>query len=203
MSLAPFPRQGTVLISCAVLQAEVEWLAKTNWPELELFFLDSMLHMNPEKLSEHLYSLVKGETRKGHNMILVYGDCCLGMAAMEQLTGVVRIRGNNCCALLLGDAQYRRISHEGAFFLLPEWTHRWQRVFNLELGLNHDNAAGLMGDLHQKLVYLDTGISPVPESELRECSHYCGLPWEVLKVSLEHLRIAIDSAVHMSDEGVS
>lgn len=203
MSPGPPPRQGTVVISCAVLQAEVESLARTNWPEFELVFPDSMLHMNPEKLSEHLCSLVRGEIRRGHNIILVYGDCCLGMAALEQLPKVVRVRGNNCCALLLGDAVYRRLSHGGSFFMFPEWAHRWQRVFSIELGLNHDNAAGLMGDMHQKLVYLDTGIVPVPERELRECSHYCGLPWEVLKVSLEPLRTVIDRAVQMLDEGVS
>jgi hypothetical protein len=186
-----------------VLQAEVEWLAKTNWPEVDLRFLDSMLHMSPDKLSEHLNSLVQGELRQGHNIILVYGDCCLGMAAMEQLPGVVRVRGSNCCAQLLGSAEYRRLSHGGSFFLLPEWARRWQRVFSLELGLNHDNAKSLMGDMHRKLVYLDTGVVPVPEKELRECSHYCGLPWEVLNVSLEPLRIAIDSAVHLFDEGVS
>ncbi len=151
--------------------------------------------MKPEKLAIHLGKLTTEELQNGNKVLLVYGDCCMGMAALTARPGVVRTRGNNCCDLLLGSLEYRRLAHSGAFFLFPEWTRRWQHIFSIELGLSRINATGLMGDMHKKLVYLDTGVVPVPMTELQECANYCGLPWELLHVPLEPLRAAIQDAL--------
>lgn len=183
-----------VVICCGVFQAEIGALLENDFPDLSVRCLNSMLHMHPEKLAIKLESAIDDEVRQGRKVMLIYGDCCMRMTALETVPGVVRVRGNNCCDLLLGSGEYRRLSREGAFFLFPEWTRRWRHIFSVELGLNHDNVVSLMGDMHKRLVYLDTGLSPVPEDELRECSRYCGLPWEVLKVPLEPLRAAIREA---------
>lgn len=58
-------------------------------------------------------------------------------------------------------------------------------IFTAKMGLDHDNAVGLMRDMHRKLVYLDTGKAPVPEGALKACSEYCGLPFEVLCAGIE------------------
>jgi hypothetical protein len=184
-----------VAICCAVFQAEVRSLIPQHWPNLSIRMQNSMLHMKPDKLAIRLEKLIDQETRHGNRVMLIYGDCCMRMAALTERPGVVRVRGNNCCDLLLGKVLYRRLSHEGAFFLFPEWIRRWHHIFSVELGLNQANAADLMGDMHRKLVYLDTGVVPIPIPELQECSRYCGLPWESLKVSLEPLRAAIDTAL--------
>lgn len=188
-----------VLVCCSVLRTEVEALHRRYWPTLGLWMEDSMLHMRPDVLSERLSAVVGEKVGAGHRIVLVYGDCCGRMADLEALPGVIRLRGHNCCEMLLGHDEYRRLLHEGAFFLLSEWTHRWREVFTAELGLNHDNATGLMQDMHRKLVYLDTGMMPVPEEALQACSEYCGLPFEVLAVSLEVLRAAIGEAISRCD----
>jgi hypothetical protein len=184
-----------------VLQAEVESLAVTYWPESGRIFLPSMMHMRPELLSSALESALDAELKQGHRVVMIYGDCCARMTAMEALPGVVRTRGKNCCELLLGPGEYRRLMHEGVFFLIPEWACRWRDVFSKELGLNRDNAACLMQEMHRKLIYLDTGIVPVPERELRECAEYCGLPCEVRPTSLENLRAYIEEARTMLKSG--
>ncbi|HBG20015.1 MAG TPA: hypothetical protein DDY32_12275 [Desulfobulbaceae bacterium] len=189
-------QQPVVALCCAVFQAEIEALRQGNWPGMAIRYQSSMLHMKPEKLASHLDRLVEEEIRHGNTILLIYGDCCMGMAALASKPGVIRTRGNNCCDLLLGREEYRKLSHTGAFFLFPEWAKRWHRIFSVELGLNQTNAAGLMGDMHRKLVYLDTGVLPVPVTELQECSDYCGLPWEILQVSLEPLRAAIQQALN-------
>jgi len=189
-------QQPVVALCCAVFEAEVEALRQSNWPGMATRYQSSMLHMKPEKLASRLERLVDEEIRHGNKVLLIYGDCCMGMAALTNEPGVIRTRGNNCCDLLLGREEYRRLSHTGAFFLFPEWTQRWHHIFSAELGLNQTNAAGLMGDMHRKLVYLDTGVLPVPVTELQECSDYCGLPWELLQVSLEPLRAAIQEALN-------
>ncbi len=154
-----------------------------------------MMHMHPERLASSLQSVLDGELKQEHGVVLIYGDCCPRMTALEAMPGVVRTRGKNCCELLLGSEEYRRLSHEGVFFLIPEWAQRWKEIFTKELGLNRDNAASLMQEMHRKLTYLDTGLAPVPENALKECAAYCGLPYEVRPVSLERLGAAVEEAL--------
>jgi hypothetical protein len=193
--MSDFIRPGAVMISCSVFQAELESLCKAYWPDQKLMYLSSMLHMHPEQLASSLESVLDDERKPGHWVVLIFGDCCARMAEMESLPRVVRVRGKNCCELLLGPGQYRRLSHEGAFFIAPEWAQRWREIFTEELGLNRVNATSFMREMHSKLVYLDTGIMPAPEKELQECAEYCGLPYEVLRVSLGHLHSAIEEAL--------
>jgi hypothetical protein len=187
--------KSVVLICCGVLQAEVESLCHAQWPDQGLRFLPSMMHMRPERLAASLQAVLNAELKQGHGVVLVYGDCCARMTSLEARPGVVRTHGKNCCELLLGHEEYRRLSHEGAFFLIPEWARRWKEVFSMELGLNRANATSLMQEMHRKLLYLDTGLAPVPENTLKECAEYCGLPCEVRPVSLERLRLAIEEAL--------
>jgi hypothetical protein len=188
-------RPKAVMICCSVFQTEVESLCQAHWPDHGLRFLPSMMHMHPERLASSLQSVLDDELKQGHGVVLIYGDCCSRMTALEALPGVVRTRGKNCCELLLGPEEYRRLSQEGAFFLFPEWARRWKEIFAQELGLNRDNATSLMQEMHRKLVYLDTGLTPAPETTLKECAEYCGLPFEVRPVSLERLRLTIEEAL--------
>jgi hypothetical protein len=173
----------------------METLAPIHWPDCPLLFPDSMLHMRPGLLADTLDGVVTRELSLGRRVVLVYGDCCARMAELEGRPGVARTRGNNCCELLLGHDAYLRRARGGAFFLLPEWIGRWREVFEKELGLTRENARDLMGDMHRTLVYLDTGIMPVPVVDMADCAEYCGLPWEVLPVSLEHLRDVVGDAL--------
>jgi hypothetical protein len=188
-------RPKIMMICCSVLQAEIETLCYTYWPDHDVRFLPSMMHMHPEQLAASLESVLDKELRRGHGVVLVYGDCCAQMTELEARPGVARTQGKNCCELLLGPEEYRRLSHEGAFFLIPEWARRWKEIFARELGLDQATATSLMRDIHRTLTYLDTGLVPAQENALKECSAYCGLPYEIRPVSLEPLRLAIQAAL--------
>lgn len=194
--------QGSI-ICCSVLQAEVTFLCETHWPDRKLIFLPSMMHMHPELLASSLQSVLEDELKQGHPVVLVFGDCCTQMTTLQNFPGVARTRGKNCYELLLGPGEYRRLSHEGAFFLMPEWVQRWKEIFTRELGLNRNNATSLMRDMHRTLMYLDTGLVPVPVKELHECADYCGLPCDVLRIPLTHLSSVIEKAFfECSNKGV-
>jgi hypothetical protein len=188
-------RPKGAIICCSVLQAEVEFLREAHWRDRKLIFLPSMMHMHPELLASSLESVLEDELKQGYAVVLAFGDCCAQMTTLEALPGVVRTRGKNCYEVLLGPGEYRRLLHEGAFFLMPEWVQRWKEIFTRELGLNRKNATSLMRDMHRKLVYLDTGLTPVPVRKLHECADYCGLPYEVLRIPLTHLSSAIEQAL--------
>jgi hypothetical protein len=189
------------IVCCSIFRKEVGSLCAACWPQYPVYYLDSMLHMRPQLLESEIVPLVQRERNAGRKVLLIYGDCCPGMTQLEALAGVVRVVGHNCCYLLLGRERYRQLSHEGAFFLLPEWIHRWREIFRDELGLNHENATGFMRNMHRKLVYLDTGAIPVPDALLEACSDYCGLPFEILPIPLDTLKSSIETAVSRLEMG--
>jgi hypothetical protein len=188
-------RRPVVVITCGVFAAEVAALISADWPDMLLRPFNSMLHMKPDLLGTRLAAQIKLERQHGHPVLLVYGDCSAAILGMENQPGVVRTQAHNCCELLLGWDEYRRLEHERVFFLLPEWARRWQNIFIHELGLSRQNARDLMQDMHSKLVYLDTGLAEVPIATLTACAEFTGLPYEVLPVSLEALKMAIEEAL--------
>jgi hypothetical protein len=127
-------------------------------------------------------------------VIIAYGDCCGHMESFEATPGTARTEGINCCEIILGTETYRRLRKEGAFFLMPEWALTWRKVFVSQLGLLGPCAKTFMQEMHTRLIYLDTGLIPVPHQTLQEASEFMGLPVEVLPVSLEHLRDSLRQA---------
>lgn len=183
------------IVCCSIFRAELGALCERHWPELPVHFVDSALHTRPPDLEAELNKVLREKVAQGVRVALIYGDCCAGMSKLQSLPGICRVQAINCTQLLLGKEEHRRLSREGAFFLTSEWTGRWKDIFVSELGLNEENAHSLMREMHTKLIYLDTGLLSVPRETLEECSRFCGLPWEVLPVSMEHLRVAIQETL--------
>jgi len=194
------PGSCGVLCGCSVLQYETESLRRQFWPGWTGEYLSSMLHMRPAHLGETLQHRIR-DLDQGSRIVLVYGDCCPAMHACEQYPHVARTQGMNCCELILGHEIYKKLIRSGVFFLLPEWTSRWEEVFSRELGFNQKNASDFMGEMHSRIVYLDTGVIPVPSEEIEACARYCSLPWEILPVSSDHLRMQIQHAMDRLDAG--
>ncbi len=181
-------------MACSIFRNEIERLQAEAKLDLPVRFLGSMLHMVPEKLEKRLQEVVEEERAKGHEIVLAYGDCCPNMTGIGSAEGVDRTQGFNCPEILLGGETYRKMRREGVFFLLPEWTLMWRKVFQGTLGLQGGTAQDFMKEMHTRLVYLDTELEPVPEKELAEISEYCGLPVERMKVSLEPLLASLMKA---------
>lgn len=177
----------TVWLSCGVVRAELEELKCRGLIEGELLFLDSMLHMDPPQLEARLTEALEHENYAPGCLVLVYGDCSAHMLDIVRRFRVGRVSVINCAQLLLGRERYRQLMREEAFLVLPEWAKRWEHIMKSELGLNEEVAHTLMGENRGVLVYLDTGLVPVPEQYLQEFSTYTGLPWRVEAVSLDNL----------------
>jgi len=177
----------TLWLACGVVRAEMEQLKRLGLIGGELLFLDSMLHMVPQQLEAALTAAIEGGAGAAARPVLVYGDCCAGMLDLVRRFRLGRVNVINCAQLLLGRARYRQLMHEEAFLVLPEWALRWESIMKDELGLTETVARDLMGEHRGALVYLDTGLVPVPEQALAAFSRYTGLPWRAEAVSLERM----------------
>ena len=182
-------------IACSIFRPELEQLRSRGEVEFPIRYFDSTLHMVPPELAETLTGAVSEERGRDRRVLLIYGDCHPYMNDAAKDPEVGRVRGCNCCEILLGKERYRRLRREKVFFLLPEWILRWRETIAVLPGADAKTTIDIMRDEYAKLLYLDTGALPVPDVELHECSEYFGLPYEVLAVSPEHLLGEIDEAL--------
>jgi len=93
-----------LLISCGILQPEIETLIARGTIEADAIFLNKYLHLDYQKLHDALKaSLRKYRERKP---VVVYGDVCLGfngeMRILMTEFGAVKVDGLNCIDCLLG-----------------------------------------------------------------------------------------------------
>lgn len=185
-------KKGDVIgIACGIFELEIKHLIAEKRIETSFVFLDSSLHMKPEELQKALDKAVSQCLLNYDKVLLVYGDCHPYMLDNYDPQRVHRLHGINCCSIILGNDNYRKLRKQGAFFVFNEWAHRWREIFVEDIGLNAKIAPMFMKSLHKSIVYLDVDSSPVPTKILEEMSAYFELPYEVIKVNLDVLCEAI------------
>lgn len=183
------------VVACSIFRREIELLQARGELSLPFLYLDSMLHMVPEKLCSLLNIEINRALGRDSHIVLLYGECHPAMHEQEEKKGVCRVKGVNCCEIMLGSETYRSYLKKGIFFLMPEWVQRWETVFRTELGLSETTAKRFMGTMHTHLLYLDTQVRPEPKALLSKISRFTGLRWRSVSVSLNHLRDSINRCV--------
>lgn len=188
-------------VSCSIFKKEIEFLRSRNKLSFPVVYLDSMLHMFPDKLRMKMAAAVDREIIKGNKTALIFGECHPFISSYTDRSDTKRVSGMNCIEIFLGRDLYRSLRREGVFFLLPEWTIRWKDVFQKELGLNEKNAGDFMREMHTRLVYVDTGVTEIPVNTLDEISAFTGLPFEIMTISLDHfLKTVIEATEGLNSE---
>lgn len=177
-------------VACSIFRKEIEWLIDAGRLNMHFRFVDSELHMNPQKLDLELAK----ELNPG--CLLCFGECHGRIVQQEQLGKIDRVFGLNCIEIFLGRETYRRHRKEGAFFLLPERTMKWERVFKELLGFNNQTlATQFMTEMHSKLIYINTGVIEIPVVELSAIAQYFSLPVEIIDIDLIHFENAIKTGI--------
>lgn len=189
--------KDVLAITCGIFQAEMAALAP-RFPRLQLIFADSMLHMRPDLLQERIDALLRQHS--ADKVLFIYGDCTPRIVELCRKPGFAKTAGINCCEILLGREEYRRLRKSGAFFFLPEWTLRWRDVFERELGFAGGRGVeDMLREVHSHFIYLDTGVLPMPGNVLDEISRELGLPMQQLSVGLSCLEQKISAALETLD----
>jgi len=186
---------GVTAIACGVFTAELRYLESTGFIQFPVRYLDSMLHMRPRQLKEELEDAIRRERAQGNRVLVLFGDCHPRIVDQTEGADIVRIPGDNCIAILMGRERYRNLRQNRSFVLMADWALRWREVFETELGLTEETAPLFMNEHHTEIVYVDTGIAPVPAQALQDCAQFCGLPFRVERLPLEELKRAITEAL--------
>ena len=117
------------LVACSVLREEIEQLIEQGDLDVELVYVSKYFHVDYALIEKNLRPVLKRAIeRYPGNVILVYGDLCLGMDdEMKKLTeefGIVKIDALNCIDCILGGKgkSVQADPHQDLIFLTPGMT---------------------------------------------------------------------------------
>ncbi len=187
-------QKNITLISCSLFRSEIELLRSRQELKMPVVYLNSILHIYPEKLQTVMDKVILREIKKEQKVVLLYGECHAYIADYVKNPDVERVKGLNCIEIILGKEQYKRIQKDRIFCFMPEWINRWEDIFKSHLGLNRENARAFMKDMHSKAVYIDTGVAPIPSKIIQEIQDYIGLSMDIMPVNLNQLLGSINQA---------
>ena len=187
-------------IACSVFRPELEALKASGLLSIPVYYLNSELHMRPERLYYYMNKLVGNLRKRGRRIVLVYGDCHGYMPELCALDCVVRTRGINRCELLMGRENYKTHRKSKSFYLLPEWTLRRRELLGQLEDMTSELTVDFMREAHNRLTYLDSGVMPLPRDEIEACARYFDLPFEVLDITTDFLQKAIKEAMDQLTE---
>ncbi len=177
-------------LACSIFQKEIELLKQQGKINIPFEYIDSELHMKPLQLKEVLKSKIKPQC------VLCYGKCEPNLDKNTKYHNVIKTEGLNCIEIILGNKLYRKLRAEGSFFLLPEWTHKWERIFKELLGLSDiELARQFMNEMHTKMIYVNTGILPIPHKTLIEIEAFFNIPVKVIDIKLDELEKTINFSI--------
>ncbi len=190
-------------LACSIFRHELERLQAQGLLNMDVTYLNSMLHMNPGKLDVLVHQAVAAPRAEDQGLVLLFGDCCPRMLDLQNEARVARPKALNCCEILLGSERYRQLRREGAFFLMPEWAHQYKAVFKDHLGLEGAMVQSFMRDMHTRIVYLDTGVMEVPHGLLKEIEDFSGLPVEIKAIDMNELIKTLQGCMDRLDHNAS
>ena len=101
------PKTKPCLVACSVLKDEIKKLIENDELDAEMVFVSKYFHEDYAKLERNLRPVIEHALKHyPRNVILVYGDLCLGMRdQMNKLAeeyGIVKIDALNCIDCQLG-----------------------------------------------------------------------------------------------------
>jgi hypothetical protein len=184
---------GLLLVGCGILRNEIRFLIEKNgWP-LDVFFLDSTLHVDFEDLSTSLKSsLVRHSGRK---IIVFYGACHPLMENILEEAETFRTVGQNCVEMLLGQELFTEELSNGAFFLLEDWARRWDVILRKTLGNNEKIWKDVYQGDRKYLACITTPCSVDYRVEAEAAGKKVGLPLRWIDSTLDHLESVMHDAL--------
>ena len=168
------------LVCCAVFKDEIDKLSLAK--DYDIIFLDMNLHLDYNLLEKSLTRVLENlATKASKDVILVYGDYCLGLnEEMNELAkkyGVVKVNALNCIDCFLGGSgsNLKVDPEDKMIFLSPGWikffNYHHSRALNDEQNFFSKMFSGFKG-----IVLLDTlGNLENYKDQIQDFVHFSGL----------------------------
>jgi hypothetical protein len=117
------PHMSAIILACRTIADEVNLALRKTAAPYPVYWIDSKLHIKPEKLRDAVQATIDRITNV-ETIILAFGLCGNGLAGIRSGTArLVLPRAADCISLLLGSEERRiGVMREGArYFLTKGW----------------------------------------------------------------------------------
>lgn len=196
------------LVSCSVLKKEIERLVKQGDLDVELIFVSKYFHVDYAQLEKNLRQVLEKTLKRfPRNVILVYGDLCLGMDnEMKKLTeeyGIVKVDAVNCIDCQLGGkGKFLEADPDhNLMFLSPGMTgfFNHMRKALLKENMTEDTLKDFFKGL-KGIILLDTLGEPEKlKDEIQQLDTGLAI-LETKQIGIENVRIVIQEAIERHKE---
>jgi hypothetical protein len=174
-----------LLIGCGILRREIRFLINKNgWP-LDVFFLDSALHIDFDDLSRSLTSALARHS--GRDIVVFYGCCHPLMENILEEAKTIRTAGQNCVEMLLGHELFTEELSNGAFFLMEDWACRWDVILKKTLGDNEEVWKAVYQGDRKYIACINTPCSGDFRANAEMAGKTVGLPLKWINALLDNL----------------
>ena len=195
------------LVSCSVLKEEIKKLVQQGELDVELVFVSKYFHVDYALIERNLRPVIEKVLKSyPNNVILVYGDLCLGlknqMQKLNEEYGIVKVDALNCIDCQLGGKRksLEADPQQDLMFLSPGMTDFFQHAKDImqKEGIDETAIKELFKDL-RGIILLDTlGNASRLTKEVNELD--TGL--EILEtryVGCEHIKNVIQEAIERNN----
>ncbi len=196
------------LVSCSVLKEEINQLVKQGDLDVDLVFVSKYFHVDYAQVEKNLRRVLEETQRrfKG-NVVLVYGDLCLGqngeMKKFAEEHDVVKVDAVNCIDCILGGKGTFLAADPGhdLMFLSPGMTNFFAHAKDAmrREGVDEDTLKQLFNGL-RGIVLLDTlGNSDKLKAEIERLD--TGLQiLETRRVGCKNVKDVINEAIERNNQ---
>jgi hypothetical protein len=177
-----------IFISCGIFKEELEYLIREKGLDWNITFLDAALHVNFDKLKEHLVRTLEENRKEGTELKVLYGHCHPKIMEILKKYDAKKMKAGNCLEAIVGRDEIKRLDSEAkSFFLTAGWVNNWRKMFDLGKA-DFDFDFKTMFANYKRIIVFDSHIVPIDEDSVREFSEFTGLPVERISISLDHFQ---------------
>jgi hypothetical protein len=151
------------IIACGVFRPSLEQFKfEERFPDLDITYLPSNLHINPEELKGCLLKEVAASQKRDERVICLYGECFKDMDLFCNENGILKIQGHHCYEILLGTDNFRQITDENAktYFLEKELVLNFEEYCVKPLELYDEEMKALFFKNYERLAYVRQPSDP-------------------------------------------
>jgi len=204
-------RNGTAIIACEVMKAELEVAVQSV--DVQLHFLDQGLHRTPQKMAGLIQERIDLVSESMETVVVAYGLCSGGIKGIRgQVHELIVPRCHDCIALFLGSPQaYKEAfrSNPGTYYLTPGWVAAKKDP----LGIIYDDYApkhGLETALwvmeeelkhYKSIALINTGAGDMESLRARAKENCIALEKEYLEIegTLDYFRRLVEGPYNSED----
>lgn len=140
--------------------------------------------------------------------IIICSRSCGALDLLSDISSVRAILGNYCFSQIVCNEFLDYLTAQGSYIVGADWLKNWETHID-NMGFDKDTARQFFRASSKQLVYLGLKGEDAVEESMEDLSSYVGLPFFIIPVELEEMKLLVKSIVfewrlhHQADENAA